>query len=275
MLQTLKKWKQRRRDERKQKRLNTRAGYPADLRDDAVETIMQVRDYTMTSIERLNGLCEAVRYVSENKIEGDIVECGVWRGGSMMAIASMLSRFDDKERELFLFDTFEGMSEPTEHDVSVGGVTAEKLLDQEDIGDAKSVWCVSSLPEVQANMAKTDYPTEKMHFIPGKVEETIPAHGPEKIALLRLDTDWYESTAHELEHFFSRLADGGVLIVDDYGHWQGARKAVDEYFEKHGIGMLLQRLDYTGRIGIYHAEMTRTPNANAGTFAGRENREAA
>ncbi|MDE0863626.1 MAG: class I SAM-dependent methyltransferase [Rubripirellula sp.] len=275
MLQTLKKWNKGRREQRKQRRLNTREGYPTDLNDDTVETIMQVRDCTMTSIERLNGLCEAVRYLSENKIEGDIVECGVWRGGSMMAIASMLSRFDDQDRELFLFDTFEGMSEPTEHDVSIGGVTAETLLDEEDIGDAKSVWCVSSLAEVKSNMAKMDYPTEKVHFIPGKVEDTIPANGPGKIALLRLDTDWYESTAHELEHFFSRLVDGGVLIVDDYGHWQGARKAVDEYFEKHGIGMLLQRLDYTGRIGIYHAEVKRTPIVNAGHSMGRANREAA
>ena len=91
-----------------------------------------------------------------------------------------------------------------------------------------------------------------MHFVQGMVEETIPAGAPEKIALLRLDTDWYESTHHEMVHLFPRISDGGVLIIDDYGHWAGARRAVDEYFHEHNIAILLNRLDYTGRIGIVH-----------------------
>ena len=87
---------------------------------------------------------------------------------------------------------------------------------------------------------------ERIHFVEGKVEDTIPAHAPERIALLRLDTDWYESTRHELEHLYPRLSRGGVLIIDDYGHWQGARQAVDEYFgDAHAA--LLNRIDYTAR----------------------------
>ncbi len=228
---------------------------------DTVETMVSVRDFTMTSTERLHGLCEAVRYTVNSGVQGDIVECGVWRGGSMMAIAKMLRATGDTERNLHLFDTFEGMSEPTAADVSLDGQSATQQLATEKKTDASSVWCVASLGDVQSHMAQTEYPENRIHYHVGRVEETIPRYAPEKIALLRLDTDWYESTAHEMEHLFPRLVDGGVLIIDDYGHWQGARRAVDEYFEKHRIGMMLHRLDYTGRIGIRHSAIVRHPAA--------------
>jgi hypothetical protein len=229
---------------------------------DCVETIRRVQDYTMTTPERLNGLCEAVRYITAAGIEGDIVECGVWKGGSMMAVAEMLGRFGDRSRDLYLFDTFTGMSEPTEHDVSFRGDAAQETLDSQREKDPQFQWCSSSLEEVRQHMAQTGYPGEKLHFVPGMVEQTIPQGAPDKIALLRLDTDWYESTRHELEHLFPRLTDGGVLIIDDYGHWQGAREAVDEYFETHKIAMLLSRLDYTGRIGIHHAAIVKSGGFN-------------
>ena len=91
---------------------------------------------------------------------------------------------------------------------------------------------------------------DHVHFVPGPVEQTLPDHAPDPIAILRLDTDWYASTRHELEHLFPRVAPGGVLIVDDYGHWEGARRAVDEYFARSDDRILLQRIDYTGRIGV-------------------------
>jgi hypothetical protein len=96
----------------------------------------------------------------------------------------------------------------------------------------------------------TGYPAERVHLVRGPVEETLPAAAPERLALLRLDTDWYASTRHELEHLYPRLVDGGVLIVDDYGHWQGARQAVDEYFAGTAPPPLLHRIDYTARIGV-------------------------
>ena len=96
----------------------------------------------------------------------------------------------------------------------------------------------------------TGYPSERIHFVPGKVEDTIPASAPESIALLRLDTDWYESTKHELVHLFPRLATSGVLIIDDYGHWRGSRLACDEYFEQNRVPILLNRIDFTGRIAL-------------------------
>jgi hypothetical protein len=203
----------------------------------------------MTSPERMFSLINAVDYITAHKIEGDIVECGVWRGGSTMTAALRLLQNNDKSRRLFLYDTFEGMSEPTNDDVHFDGSEAQNLLDNADkIND--QIWCYSTLDEVKNNMAKTNYPSEKITYIQGKVEETIPNTLPNKIAILRLDTDWYESTKHEMIHLFPLLVKGGVLIIDDYGHWQGARKAIDEYTEEHNIQILLNRIDYTGRIGI-------------------------
>ena len=96
-------------------------------------------------------------------------------------------------------------------------------------------------------------PTPGVEFVQGRVENTLPAAAPPEIAVLRLDTDWYESTRHELEHLYPRLVDGGVLIVDDYGYWQGARQAVDEYFGETGEAILLNRIDDTGRIAVKRA----------------------
>jgi hypothetical protein len=210
----------------------------------------KVRPYTMTSPERIFSLCEAVTYVQKNNIEGDIVECGVWKGGSMMAVAETLLRAGDTSRDLYLFDTFEGMPPPTENDVDIAGGSAEGLLARSDKETAESVWCRATLDVVKQALGNTGYPSEKIHYIKGMVEQTIPDFVPDKIALLRLDTDWYESTRHEMEHLFPRLSKGGVLIIDDYGHWQGARKAVDEYLEKNDVKILLNRIDYTGRIAV-------------------------
>lgn len=215
-----------------------------------LETIRQVQPYTMTSPERILALCNAVEYVVRSGIEGSFVECGVWRGGSMAAAARTLIRLGDAKRDLWLYDTFEGMSEPTSQDVDCWGEDADKLLSEQDREDAKSVWCVSGLQEVKNVMADTGYSGNRISYVEGKVEDTLPKNKPDKIALLRLDTDWYESTRCELEHLFPRLQPGGVLIIDDYGHWQGCRKAVDEYLSKNSISIFLNRIDYTGRLGI-------------------------
>jgi len=103
---------------------------------------------------------------------------------------------------------------------------------------------------VQANLGRTGYPAERIHYVKGKVEETIPATLPSRIALLRLDTDWYESTRHELQHLYPLLSTHGVLIIDDYGHWQGARQAVDEYFAASAEPVFLHRVDYTARLVV-------------------------
>lgn len=224
--------------------------FPVDIPESFVRIYKKVEPYTMTSPERVFALCEAVKYLDEKSIAGDIVECGVWKGGSMMAVAEMLLAAGDASRALYLFDTFEGMSSPADADVDIAGEPAVKLLASSDRMDDESIWCRATLDTVKNALGSTGYPSEKIHYVQGMVEQTIPGAAPDKIALLRLDTDWYESTRHELEHLFPRLVKGGVLIVDDYGHWQGARKAVDEYVEKNGVKLLLNRIDYTGRIAV-------------------------
>lgn len=205
--------------------------------------------FTMTSVERMYALWQAVRHVQARGIAGDVVECGVWRGGSSMLAALALLDEGERSRTLWLYDTFEGMSEPTEHDVDITGARMvdewETYRGQED----SLMFAYGALDEVKRNMGSTAYPAEQLRFVQGKVEETIPAEAPGQVALLRLDTDWYESTRHELEHLYPRLAPGGVLIIDDYGHWAGAREAVDEFFAGRDDAPLLSRIDYTGRIG--------------------------
>ena len=117
-------------------------------------------------------------------------------------------------------------------------------------------WCYASLDDVRENMKKTGYPLDNIRCIQGRVEEKIPAFMPKGvISLLRLDTDWYESTRHEMINLYPKLAIGGALIIDDYGHWLGAKLAVDEYFAANKP-ILLNRIDYTDRVGVkvwYHA----------------------
>lgn len=230
---------------------NIKDKFPSDFTEIEKENISSIKGFTMTSIERQVVLSRAVDYLVENKIPGDIVECGVWKGGSMMLIARRLLQLNDSHRQLFLFDTFEGMSAPDEKDISsVNNSTAQDLLDKENKLDKNSIWCYSSLDEVKSNLNKTNYPAEKLFYFKGKVEDTLPEPSVGKIALLRLDTDWYESTKHELEILYDNIVDGGVLIIDDYGHWSGSKKAVDEFIGKRKLKIFLNRIDYTGRLAI-------------------------
>ena len=231
-------------------KLNKEKKWPIDFEEIHRTIIRKVEPYTMTSPERLFGLIEAVKYISTNNIEGDIVECGVWKGGSMLAIADTLSSLKVHNRGLYLYDTFEGMSEPSDEDVSFDNQKAKQLLNSDNDKENNLVWAYSGLDNVKKTMSLSNYPSDQVHYIKGKVEDTIPTVIPEKIALLRLDTDWYESTKHELIHLFPRLSSKGVLIIDDYGFWKGARKAVDEYISENKIQILLNRLDDTGRIAI-------------------------
>lgn len=215
----------------------------------------------MTSPERIVSLCRAVEYLVQARIGGPIVECGVWRGGSMMAVARTLKRLGSEERDLYLFDTFGGMTKPSTEDVSFRGESALAEWDRTQSGNQFPWACEAAIDVVRGALEGTGYPVQRLHYIAGSVETTIPDSAPDRIALLRLDTDWYESTAHELHYLFPRLEAGGVLIIDDYGHWSGARKAVDEYIRETGARLLLNRIDYTGRIAV---KMERIPETEVG-----------
>jgi O-methyltransferase len=211
-------------------------GFPYDFDEFHIDIIKRVKPFTMTSPERLFGLIEAIRYLVHAGIKGDVIECGVYKGGSMMAAALSLLSERAVERDLYLYDTFSGMTEPTDVDVDFHGRRPTST----------SKWAIASEETVREALCSTGYPPSKMHFIKGRVEDTLPGQAPDQISLLRLDTDWYASTRHELIHLFPRLVPGGVLIVDDYGQYRGSRKAVDEYFAATPV--LLQRMDFSGRM---------------------------
>lgn len=207
--------------------------------------------YSMTSVERMYCLYKSVDYLLSNNIEGDFVECGVWRGGSAMMIAKMLSNRKIVDRKIFLYDTFEGMTQPTDSDVRYSGENATILYNELVDENGRTTWCIGNLEDVKRNMNLTNFDKKNIVYVKGRVEDTIPNNLPNnKIALLRLDTDWYESTRHELVHLFPILAINGVLIIDDYGYWRGSRKAVDEYFIEINLPAFLNRIDNTGRILI-------------------------
>lgn len=216
----------------------------ADLSEAQLSLCAAVQPYTQTSRERIVTLADAVSYVARRGIPGDFVECGVWLGGSAMVIAKTLLELGVTDRRIWLYDTFGAMPQPAEDEREANrdfaGRLPERLTSDVPYG--------AYLPRVRENVASTGYPGELVTCVCGMVEETIPETVPDAISLLRLDTDWYSSTAHELRHLYPLLSPGGVLIVDDYGHFQGARKATDEYFERSPI--LLTRVDYTGRMGV-------------------------
>jgi len=222
----------------------------SDLDPEFLPILRRCEPATMTSVERIYALYKAVEYISAAQIAGDFVECGVWRGGSMMCAALALLQGGDTTRQLYLYDTFEGMVPPDADDIDFRGHTAAAQLLAEQRTEDSCIWGYAPLEAVRRNMVSTGYPEEKVIYVRGPVEQTIPATIPGPIALLRLDTDWCASTRHELEHLFPRLVQGGVLIIDDYGHWQGVRRAVDEYFATNCLKVLLHRIDYAARIFV-------------------------
>jgi hypothetical protein len=224
---------------------------PTEATEADAALIASLRPYTMTSAERLWSLLNAVRYVVAEGLPGDFAECGVWRGGSVMAMARELDHLGVHDRRIWLYDTFAGMTDPTDADVESGtGVTAADMLEATEVGDGNNVWCVAGRSDVEANLRTTGYPIEQFTLVEGDVAVTLKESVPEAISLLRLDTDWYESTRIGLEVLYPRLVVGGVCILDDYGHWQGARAAVDEYFAAMGRRPYMHAIDFSGRVFI-------------------------
>lgn len=222
-----------------------------DLEDEFLQLYEVCRAETMTSIERMYALYQATLYVLDGGVPGDLAECGVWRGGSVMLMAlTLLSRGCD-DRTIWLYDTFDGMTPPGEDDVQeMSGRGAAEILGGRERTEEDPFWGVAPRGVVEANLRRTGYPARRFRLVEGDVLKTLPAAAPASLSVLRLDTDWYDSTRHELEHLYPRLSPGGVLIVDDYGYWRGARKATDEFFRAAGQRPLLTRIDYTGRVCV-------------------------
>ncbi|MBV8980207.1 MAG: class I SAM-dependent methyltransferase [Acidimicrobiia bacterium] len=226
--------------------------FAPDYEPEIRETVAAVRPYTMTSIHRVAAVCTATRHVVRHRIPGAIVECGVWKGGSSMAAALTLVKAGARAREIYLYDTFEGIPKPDAHDdvVALNGESALDIWHRENARSRDGAWLEAPIEQVRANMATTGYDMDRVHLVKGLVEDTVAKTAPDQIAVLRLDTDWYGSTKLEMEELFPRLSPGGILIIDDYGHLEGARRAVDEYLATYPQPVFLSRIDYSGRLAV-------------------------
>jgi O-methyltransferase len=217
--------------------------YGPDLGPELRATIAAARPHTTTQNDAIVSLHDTVAHVVDVGIPGALVECGVWKGGSLLVMARTLVERGVTDRDLYGFDTFTGMPAATQKDVRYDGMLGTDP-------SSMNLDVAPSAEHVRELVLTSCYPAHRLHLVEGPVEETVPAAAPAEIALLRLDTDWYESTRHELEHLYPRLSPGGILIVDDYGHWEGARQATDEYFTTLDRRPFLSRVDYAVRLAV-------------------------
>ena len=192
-----------------------------------------VKPNTMCSKQQISELCTALEKVFSKEIKGDIIECGTWRGGLACIMLKYIVN-NDSNKKLFIYDTFEGMAKPGDNDVDPEGAKAgDYFKTVADNTGETSNWCRAGIDIVTDNLKKVKIEHSKHTFLcKGKVEDTLPVkeNVPDKIAFIRLDTDWYQSTKIELETFYPLLSVGGIIIIDDYNYWQGQKKAVDEFF---------------------------------------------
>ena len=222
----------------------------AEISQSEIDIIKSISNYSMSTPANHWAIIQSIKHISKNNIDGDFVECGVWKGGNIILFKLILDLLK-LNKNIYAFDTFEGMPEPGEKDFDLKNIDAKKTFDKYKNKDIK--WCYSTLDEVKSNIKSfnANY-IETYNFVKGKVEETLndEKNLPNKISLLRLDTDFFDSTKKELEVLFPKLVSGGVLIIDDYGHWKGAKKAVDQYFELDKNFLWLHRIDYASRLLI-------------------------
>ena len=232
----------------KSSRINSSDNFPVEINDQIKKFINVSDEFSMGGKHRMYVLSQAIFNSKINKIEGDFIECGVWRGGNIL-LFKLLGDFYNLNKYTYAYDTFDGMTLPEDVDVDLKGNSASELMkkiakDEKD----NNKWCYSGIDEVKNNILKYSN-LNNINFIKGPVEQTLLSEKnlPKKISVLRIDTDFYSSTKIELEILYPRLQSGGVLIIDDYGHWAGSRKAVDEYFTKKDW---LHYVDYTCRYII-------------------------
>jgi O-methyltransferase len=201
---------------------------------------------TMATTDAVVATITAARYAVQSDITGDFVECGVWRGGNALAAKLIFDEYGS-DKQVWLFDTFAGMTAPTEHDRAIFTDDDAEALFAENRKADHNEWCYASLEDVQANFAGLD----RVKFVKGDVAETLRGHIPSAISVLRLDTDFYDSTKIELEVLYPLLSIGGALLIDDFGYWEGARKAVEEYFAGKDRPLLFSA-GYSARMGVKH-----------------------
>ncbi len=229
-------------------KITSEEDFPVDANEEIKKFIEISNNYSMTGKKRMYLLAQAILNVKNNKLEGDFVECGVWKGGNLV-LFKLLGKFYDLNKNIYAYDTYEGMTAPEDMDVTYDGVSAKILMNNSEKKEGKKdIHCFSGIDRVKKNILEYS-DLNNIEFIIGKVEKTLllEKNLPKKISILRLDTDFYSSTKIELEVLYPRLVSGGVLIIDDYGYWKGAKKAVDEYL---GDNKWLHIVDHTCRYLI-------------------------
>jgi O-methyltransferase len=216
---------------------------------DFFKIVTMAHGHTLTGIPAQWALYKAIEYIVRNEIPGDIVECGVWNGGSVLIAACALLHFGDTSRRIYLYDTFEGVPRPEKIDIDCRGSSA--LTKWVYMRIRGKLWGFGGTVDVVKDViALSNYPTDNFIFVKGMVEDTIPSQLPETISLLRLDTDLYKSTYHELVHCYPLISSGGVMIIDDYGYYLGCRQATDKYISENKLRLFLARLDGSGHITV-------------------------
>jgi hypothetical protein len=187
---------------------------------------------------------EAILYCEKNKILGSYVECGVKAGKHPLLACNTILQNNLNKRDIYMFDTYEGLTKPGKYDYTrknakynMSNESVIKNWEVKKVSEKTNKWCYCSLEDVKNNLYQRNYPKDKLHFIKGDVMETLleEKNIPDKISVLRLDTDWYESSKFELEKLYHRVADGGVVILDDYFHWDGQRRATDEFLQENNL----------------------------------------
>jgi O-methyltransferase len=207
---------------------------PVEINNTEIKIINHCKKYSMTGELRMSVLINLVKLINKKKIKGDFVECGVWRGGNIILFEKLIEYLSIKDKMIYGYDTFEGMTTPSKFDIYQNNKSAKFLMSKEKkIHNLEhTIHAICSLDQVKKNI-KESAKINNIKLIKGDVAKTLKNNKnvPKKISILRLDTDFYESTKIELEILYPRIQNGGVLIIDDYGEWKGSKKAVDEYFK--------------------------------------------
>ena len=222
-----------------------------ELKNDDAKLISVVSKYSMTPKIRIYNLLQALRHIKQKNIDGDFVECGVWKGGNIILFKKFLeNELKNSNKKIFAYDTYEGMNQPSEEDYNLTSKVSAKILLKKEKNKDSNIWGISKIEDVKKNISENVKNLDNINFIKGEVEQTLNSEKnlPLKISILRLDTDWYLSTKKELEVLYDRVSSGGIIIIDDYGHWNGSKKAVDEFFSNKYVWM--HYVDYACRLII-------------------------